>query len=188
MKRIVVCRCVQSENEEITSYGAMQAHGIGKILQKERIYPDLLVCGDWMCEQTATIIAFVAMKLIGIRMEIGSDFLPTYSASEMDAVHFLSRIGSTVKRALEENECARKNRAILIKAIIDLAADMDKNGENTALVVSHSLFSELAADSNELVPFGLNEGECIVYLVEERQRIIVGHHYICCAYPSHSAF
>lgn len=185
MKTIIVCRCVQSVNEEITGYGFMQAHSVGKMLEKQSLFPDRLVYADSMCKQTVLAIA-VAMKQSRIQAEEIRSFLPVYSASVMDQIRFLSKERAHIGLALEENE-VQKNKDRLNKAIICLAVAMSEAKERTALVVSHSLFAELAV-TNLYFPLGLDEGDCLVYYVNTEQKKIADSTFIGHSIPSHSKF
>lgn len=190
MKTILMCRHAQAAEDGITSFGAMQAHGIGKKLEHLMLYPDCLVYGGNACRQTALVIASVAVKrfFFEVKMDETTSFLPSYPNDAIDILYLLNKNKATVKRALEENEYVRRNRARLIRAMVRLAADMSERKEEIALVVSHSFFAELAADKNDIVPFGLNEADCLVYTIDEKAREIKTCQYIECVYPSHSAY
>ena len=187
MKTIIVCRCVQSEEGEALGYGFWQAHSVAKILQRRQFNVQRLVYCDAPTRQTATVIG-AALQFYRQPEEIKS-FSPPYKPSTLAELQALSKNGATVNDALRLSDKACTAKAQITKALLCLAKDMQSTREETALVVSHSLYEELAVTPDaHPVPFGLGEGDCMVYVVDEIRLMIVSSMHLPAAIPSHSKF
>ncbi len=189
MKTIIVCRCAQSVNGEVTGYGFMQAHSVGKMLQRRQFKVQRLVYCDPPTQQTAMVIA--AAIHFSPRPEEMLCFMPKYKENVLEELKMLSKLHATMNDVLRECEKACLVRAQMNKALLCLAKDMQRAQEETALVVTHSLFAELASPPYDCsIPLGLGEGDCVVYGVEEDTQKIADHMhaYIPASIPSHSKF
>lgn len=189
IKTIIVCRCVAVANQEITAYGFMQAQGVGKQLQRSQYNIQRLVYCDAPTRQAAVVIAAAAQ--LYIQPEEMASFLPRYKAGGLEELQTLSLNKATTYEALyeKENKSACLMRTQLTKALLCLATDMQNTGDETALVVSHSLFAELATSPNErFVPLGLGEGDCMVYGVEDLRFNALFTKYIISPSPSYTKF
>lgn len=193
MKTIIVCRCAQSVNKEVTGYGFWQAHSVGKMLQQRNYNIQRLVYCDAPTRQTANVIAATINWYLRseVRPEEMLCFLPKYKDGVLEELQTLSRHGATMNEVLRESEKACLVRAQVNKALLCLAKDMQSMRQETALVVTHSLFAELAVPPHApSVPLGLGEGDCVVYGVDVSTLRIADwmHAYIPASIPSHSKF
>lgn len=189
MKTIIVCRCMESVDKKITGYGFWQAQSVGEMLLRRQFKVERFVYCDPPTRQAA--------KLIAVAIDFSSQpeemlcFLPKHKKDVLEELQTLSNLNAAMNDVLRENEKACLVRAQVNKALLCLAKDMQRAQQETALVVTHSLFAELASPPHtRSIPLGLGEGDCVVYGVEEDTRKIAEHMhaYIPASIPSHSKF
>jgi len=122
----------------------------------------------------------IALEVLGVQpVRLGQDSRFNFGATltqylkdtggfyaEVDRMK--SAIGSdrklTVADALEQSMYARTGRQFVTEAVLELATEL-KDGK-TALVTSHAPWAELAAVDPNTMPYGIGEGDGVLYTVD----------------------
>lgn len=182
-KRIVVMRHPERKVEgavgadEISPHGAEQAWAMAsKLKSLGYVFTYLVYSGLKRTLQTARLMAAafdLPLNTELVKVE-AFDFTLTLKTTVKDSTGFKAEVARmkaltgtnelTVAQALEHSEYARRGQKIVTSGLFVVAGVMT-DGE-TALVLSHSPWTELAAVDPAAMPYGIGEADAIVYTID----------------------
>ena len=170
---IDVLRHGSKNGDALTAVGEAQVEASARLLVSAP-FQRLLYSGAVRTHQTSCIV----------QREAGVKFLPEENA----AFNFGNLIGpcggrevvlaeiaqvqateDTVAFALETSAYARAARSQLRDALMALATDMVTKGQTRAIACSHGPYAEMATSNPGDMPYGINEGDWIRYVIEDGQ-------------------
>ncbi len=178
MKKIIAFRHSQKTDpnadgtEPITAYGAMQIFAAALVLPLGLIPRCIIHSGVPRARQCAEIIRAALQSEAPLEVDIGLDIRPMFQQFDpkqaLAEIHAARTENDSVLTIVRKTAYGQAARQRITETLLRIARQTDERGEETALVVSHSPYIELAANGTgtEKIPGGLYEADAIIYEID----------------------